>query len=540
MTDVSSLLDPSDDVEHQLSLPSLYIGDLIAYEFLDLMTRAWRCELAVVVGSTTSRTVQVERLTQDVQDSDGVIVASTEEGQQILDELQQMQKEHAKRVEDSEKRQEEIQEKRAAFITKQQEVEKAMERAHQELGDVRKDVKKIDMRQWRELVSYRTPPDIVVRVMAAVMLIIGERRHTWAEMQPLLHRPSLLHQLVSFEPKNVTTTNRDEVIRRYTSSPKFTYQEAVKGSQAIGDLYRWVLAHVQVVDASTKYKEMQRLQTDESSEIEKMEAQLEKEKASITALADDIDIMWERFNEVERNNEASPVHSINSSMVLDDNGVPVSGRTINEARQSVSGSSGDATAYTVVMRWLTTRPWRYSRYREQRIILHSSVLCNFGPAPPRTSNIVLTEEQCQLLHAAARARQQKDSPVATERKNAATQGEPVYDENRTVQSPKGLRRGFQTRAEGQGNQENVSSYDAKSPKQGELHQLQRYEEAKATVERQLKESEEAKAAVERQLRESEEARADLERKLQQTAEAGSSTDRQLREIDEAKATVERQ
>ncbi|PWU82969.1 Present in the outer mitochondrial membrane proteome 17 [Trypanosoma cruzi] len=282
----------------QIISPSFDVGDLISYEYFDTASGRMQCGLATVLEKLEENKLLVEPLMHEARRSLCGVVAITEEGNSILEELRNLEKEFLRCVKDAKQSSQEIWERRCA-VQEKQEVEEAVIIAQEELGDVRTAVKKIDIHHWHELVSYRTPPEIVVRVMAAVVLVLGERRRTWAEIMPILHRPGITELLATFDSSDLTQAQREEVLQRYINTPKFTYEGVMKGSIALTELYRWVVAHVLMINVNEHRNQMSRINERCSSDPEELEQKLQEDFRKIARLNIEMNALWNRLYEVE-------------------------------------------------------------------------------------------------------------------------------------------------------------------------------------------------------------------------------------------------
>ncbi|RNF19915.1 dynein heavy chain, cytosolic, partial [Trypanosoma conorhini] len=443
----------------QAAPPAVDIGDLIAYEYFDDTAARWRCELATVLDKPEPEKLLVERLVQKSRKSVRGVVATTAEGQAILEQLSDLQEELTQRVGDAQQRSREVREKRRAVQREKRELDDALEIAREHLGDVRTAVEKIDIRHWRELVSYRTPPEIVVRVMAAVMLVLGERRRTWAEIMTVLHRPGMTQLLATFDSSTLTRAQREEVLTRYINTPKFTYEEAIKGSSALSELYRWVVAHVLMINVSEQSTQMSRLHARRSSDLDEMEQLLQEDSKNIAAVNSKIEALWQRFREAE----AAGPSSFSDSASL-------TPRESNSARQRRSLARPPETARAGETLQMMSRTWHYASAPERRLISIYNVLCRLGPAPPRGETITLLQQQCKELLAAAQVKDRRSNSVLQPAKKFPRNGDATNDE--TPQKP---------------------------PAEALLTPRKQVAEAIAKLERQLQKSTEDKAAIEREL-----------------------------------------
>ncbi|EKF30899.1 hypothetical protein MOQ_005274 [Trypanosoma cruzi marinkellei] len=378
----------------QIIPPFFDVGDLISYEYFDTASKNLRCELATVLERLEENKLLVEPLMYEARRSLYGVVATTEEGKFILEKLRNLEKGIAKCIKDAKQSSQEIWERRCAVQKEKQEVEEAVIIAEEELGDVRTAVKRIDIRHWHELVSYRTPPDIVVRVMAAVVLVLGERRRTWAEIMPILHRPGITELLATFDSSELTQAQREEVLRRYINTPKFTYEGVMKGSVALTELYRWVVAHVLMINVSEHRNQMSRLHERRTSDLEELEQKLQEEFKKIARLNSEINALWNRLYEVESATASNYCASNNTTS-----------RDIHSARRHRSHVGLPERPHVAEIIKMISGSWHYKLKSERRSISICSVMCSLGAAPDRNETIILQEQQSLLLLTATQAKE---------------------------------------------------------------------------------------------------------------------------------------
>ncbi|RNC44928.1 hypothetical protein TcCL_NonESM05341, partial [Trypanosoma cruzi] len=384
----------------QVISPSFDVGDLISYEYFDTASGKLQCGLATVLERLEENKILVEPLMHEARRSLCGVVATTEEGKSILEELRNLEKEFVRCIKDAKQSSQEIWERRYAVQKEKQEVEEAVIIAQEELGDVRTAVKKIDIHHWHELVSYRTPPEIVVRVMAAVVLVLGERRRTWAEIMPILHRPGMTELLATFDSSDLTQAQREEVLQRYINTPKFTYEGVMKGSIALTELYRWVVAHVLMINVSEHRNQMFRINERRSSDLEELEQKLQEDFKKIARLNIEMNALWNRLYEVESKTA--------SNFCASNNTTP---RENQSARQRCSHMGLFERPRFAELIKMISGSWHYKMKPERRGISIYSVLCNLGAAPDRNETIILQEQNSLHLLAAMQAKNRQYPPI---------------------------------------------------------------------------------------------------------------------------------
>ncbi|RHW70770.1 dynein heavy chain [Trypanosoma brucei equiperdum] len=142
---------------------------------------------------------------------------------------------------------------RLTYRTQRQRVQDAATAAEHLLAEAQARVKSINQRDWREIRCYRNPPAIVRLVVEAVFAVLGEHdcgKWRWSRLQKAMRRSSFLHAVERFKPCHLSESAKQHIRKKFMEDSRFTYEAAVKGSQALGYLEQWVV--VQVESAAAK------------------------------------------------------------------------------------------------------------------------------------------------------------------------------------------------------------------------------------------------------------------------------------------------
>ena len=102
------------------------------------------------------------------------------------------------------------------------------------------EVEKLDKAAITEVKSFSTPPDAVVMVMAAVMILF-KGKQDWKSSKSKLSESTFLHQVKSYDKDNISNSMLNK-IRKFTKKPEFDPEVVKTKSQAAGSLCIWVCA----------------------------------------------------------------------------------------------------------------------------------------------------------------------------------------------------------------------------------------------------------------------------------------------------------
>nr|CCC95826.1 unnamed protein product [Trypanosoma congolense IL3000] len=255
-------------------------------------------------------------------------------------------------------------------------------------------VEQLDARDWRELVSYRTPPEIVVHVMRSVMLLLGEKTRTWGEMQPLLHRTGILQSLMQFDPLSISKECHDELLALYANSTKFTYEEAVKGSRALGSVQQWVVANVKMIDVNWREHDLHHAQHVNEESI-RLRDQLQQTRKALEVVVKEIHSLWNMYERLE--SPYSHARGGSRSRASNCHQPRVTGEDHHHSREKGPFETSTRDEVAAIERF-TSKCWTRSLTRQQQRILHTSVMCVISRLEHQEDVIELTTEQHTHLY----------------------------------------------------------------------------------------------------------------------------------------------
>ncbi|EPY20971.1 dynein heavy chain, cytosolic [Strigomonas culicis] len=166
-----------------------------------------------------------------------------------------------------------------AFRSGRSRREEELEAAEQTLRDALVEVQMIGEKDWREIRSYPKPPAMVELVLSAVMIVLDEPAKAWQDVLKVIREKNFVRRIEELNPVNITTPNCRR-LEPYLQNPRFTYQNAMAGSRAIGALQRWVCAQRSFANlsfATRDYDLTHSAEKDALVELEERLAQVDSE-----------------------------------------------------------------------------------------------------------------------------------------------------------------------------------------------------------------------------------------------------------------------
>ncbi|CCD18672.1 putative Microtubule binding stalk of dynein motor [Trypanosoma vivax] len=409
----------------------LSVNDIVAYEYVD-GSRRWRWGLAAVAAIPAPRLVQLMLWRCDSQlfSSHG----STDSGADMPEGA--THSENGSRAEKKRKREalrrlEQLSKQRALVhaeldaITKRltaHELSYAVQRrraeddaavAEHNLMEVRSRVHSIQLRDWREIRCYPNPPAIVRLVIEAVLTVLGERgcsHWAWQQMQSVMRSSDFVRLVEHFDPQKLSDEVKHLVRKKFIDDPRFTYEDAMKGSQALGYLHRWVVAQVDTAAAKDTLALYDDSHRKEKTVMVELRKQIDAFNHALQKYADEED----RLHAVLRDAaSASPHRADAAASDCSPGGAHVS----SGAREMGDGDIADKSR-NMTPRASNEQSKRVSHPDESQrhvqnnvrglwtctgelvVTLRSSILCNFGVT--ENSVIHLTPEQLHAVEDALR------------------------------------------------------------------------------------------------------------------------------------------
>ncbi|KEG06893.1 dynein heavy chain, cytosolic [Trypanosoma grayi] len=254
------------------------VNDLVAYEYVDKQ-KHWQWGLATVAALPGPRLVQLllwrhDGTLRSSSQAPATVNISEEERRKAVQRLEQLRQQRDRVQEEAETMNRNLASRQAAYAAARRRIETEANAAEQTLMEARTRVKQIEARDWREIRCYRNPPAIIVLVMEAVLSVLGEHCVSWTQMQSVIRSSDFVHKVEQFDPSRLSDLVKRNVWKKYISNPRFTYADAMNGSQALGYLQQWVVAHVATANATESLVEYDIAHADERAALSGLEQQL--------------------------------------------------------------------------------------------------------------------------------------------------------------------------------------------------------------------------------------------------------------------------
>ena len=334
-------------------------GDIVAFELLDGKAQ-WRWALGAVVGVPRGRLVNIARWTRIVAGGNGGDVELKKAEDRLLAltmEGDSLQAEYARLRTD---------------LARQRRVAEDDEQfARTVLQRAAAGIEHLDDATWREVRSYKSPPQNVSIVLQAVLaLMTGKIHASWDAILPLIRKQTFVTQLAQFDPEGIDAATAQLVSQNFLGNPRFTEENAWKGSRAAGPLYDWVKAQMSCCRAASKLSEIESEAAERNRLLDDLNAKMEANRARVDELE------AEMTAQREIRNAASA-----------------------KAAAAASAASGSSNAAVVEGEDAT---WQI-RADTAQTILRSSILCAFGASSDSEATLTLSEPQRVALRRAVEA-----------------------------------------------------------------------------------------------------------------------------------------
>lgn len=403
------------------------VNDLVAYEYVETKTNSWKWGLGTVASIPGPRLVQLMLWAGSggalPPEESPISEAERAEAVSKLEELLKRKKAVEVEMEDLNKtitvKQAHYNQGRAAF-------EEDAVRAKVEATEAKKEVKTVKEQDWREIRSYVKPPDIVKLIVEATLIVLGERIFEWHDALKVIRHRHFLKRLIEFDEKGITAANLRLLQREYTSNPRFTHEDAMQGSHALGVLQRWVVAQATTVAATTDVVSFDMAHKREKEEIDLMEQTLRQHQKQVLTYSQEESILRAKLGDPpvvlqhsrsRRGSESTSVlHRAGSAMTNGSSARKKEGRKRStpelhsdpvtpppaEPAKKVEAVEVEVIPAAMLEEPVhgTTNSWTFTD--ESKIVLHSSILVNYDQ--PKSTVITLTEEQVAQLKDALKAR----------------------------------------------------------------------------------------------------------------------------------------
>ncbi|EAN81819.1 dynein heavy chain, cytosolic, putative [Trypanosoma cruzi] len=355
------------------------VNDLVAFEYID-ENHQWQWGLATVAASPAPRHVQLLLWRHDAASlpdpqSAGSGLVSTEERERVMARLEQLPQRRARVNEEMEAIHKAIATKQAAYVVSRRRIENAASAAERALVEACTRIHEVEARDWRETRCYRNPPEIVVLVMEAVLTVIGEKCVSWAQIQSVIRSPEFVRTVELFDPAKMSAATKEKIQSKYLSNPRFTYGDAMNGSQALGYLQQWVVAQMDAANATEELAEYDMQHLNDRFAIARMEEQIDAFRQTLREYAD----------EEERLHAVLEGRSMQVNKEEDGD---------NDAQKSFGAEDRGTLRGTNVV-WTLTE--------DTIVTLRSAILCNYDR--PDSTIVRLTAGQVQELEDALKKRE---------------------------------------------------------------------------------------------------------------------------------------
>ncbi|AIN95996.1 kinetoplast-associated protein-like protein [Leishmania panamensis] len=195
----------------------------------------------------------------------------------------------------------------------QKAVQASLEDARRQLRGAQEKVQHIDRRHLREIQGYRLPPAVVKLVMDAVLCVLGEKTKNWTDVVAAMRSPSFISKVASSHNVQLTPAEVQELRKNFISNPHFSYADALKGSQALGQFYEWVMRQVQLVDAGNAHARFRAENAERIKALADARRKMKAEAAELQRLEEEIEaVMSEQTRQLqEQRSDALNIYPTN-------------------------------------------------------------------------------------------------------------------------------------------------------------------------------------------------------------------------------------
>ncbi|KPI85754.1 hypothetical protein ABL78_5172 [Leptomonas seymouri] len=365
------------------------VNDLVAYEFVEAKTNAWRWGLGTVASIPAPRLVQLmlwEGSGGELPpDASPVSEAERAAAVRRLEELQAKCQIAEGEMEDLNKT---IAVEQAHYNQGRAAYEADAQRTVIEAQEAQKVVRQLKESDWREIRSYVNPPDIVKLIMEATLITLGEKMYDWSHILKVIRQRTFMKRMMEFEPLGISQWARRQLRKEYLPNPRFTHEDAMEGSRALGALERWVRTQLATMEVTVDMADFDKTRARDRKRIADMEKRLRERRLEVVAYKDeesklkaqlgDPPLQFDYGKREDAAASAAPAAERGSPKAEGRAGAP-------PLHESVHGG---------------TSAWTFTDV--SKVVLLSSVLVNYDR--PTSTTITLTPEQLQQLKDALSAR----------------------------------------------------------------------------------------------------------------------------------------
>ncbi|KAF8280778.1 dynein heavy chain, cytosolic [Trypanosoma cruzi] len=187
---------------------------------------------------------EVEQQRAKLREHEAVLATNSKKAQTMLDcivtdtETTKQEKQAAERL------RQQLQEEEEMIVTDKARVQQQLSAVEPALREAEVALNTIKPEYLREIRAYTTPPQMVKRVLEAVLVVMGEKRaDEWDVIKHHIRRDDFLAGVKAFETRRITEEARLTVCAMLQEED-FTYEAARRASKAAGPLLQWVQAQV--------------------------------------------------------------------------------------------------------------------------------------------------------------------------------------------------------------------------------------------------------------------------------------------------------
>ncbi|KPA78921.1 hypothetical protein ABB37_05985 [Leptomonas pyrrhocoris] len=363
------------------------VNDLVAYEYVDEKTNGWCWGLGTVASIPAPRLVQLMLWAG----SGGALppgaspVSEAERAAAVrrLAELQAKRQTAEEEMEDLNKT---ITMEQAHYDKGRAAYKADAERAISDANEAQKVVKQLKESDWREIRSYVKPPDIVKLIMDATLITLGERPSDWTYILKVIRQRDFMKRLADFDSLSISPSTRRLLRKEYLSNRRFTHEDAMEGSHALGALQGWVSAQLATNEVTADMADFEKTRARDRKKIAKMEEQLRERRKEVEAYKDEESKLRATLGDLPMHLDYDKQNGAAASPGAKRDGPDVKGRAgATPLHEDVHGGANDWTFTDV-----------------SKVVLLSSILVNYDK--PEATLVTLTPTQLQQLKEALAAR----------------------------------------------------------------------------------------------------------------------------------------
>lgn len=366
------------------------VNDLVAYEYVEQKTNAWRWGLGTVAAIPGPRLVQL-MLWEGAggalpPDAAPVSEADRAAAVRRLAELQSKRQAAEEEMEDLNKtitvEQAHYNEGRAAY-------EADAQRAIADAVEVQKQVKQLKESDWREIRSYVKPPDIVKLIMEATLITLGEKMYDWHYILKVIRQRDFMKRLMDFDSLSISSSARRLLRKEYLSNPRFTHEDAMEGSRALGVLERWVSSQLTTSEATVDIVDYDKARARDKKKINKMEDTLRARREEVEGYKEEESKLMAKLGD--------PPMQLDHAKAT----TPAAPKEAPSPKKTAARPKGRAGAPSLQEKVHGgANTWSFTEVSQ--VVLLSSILVNYDK--PDATVITLTPEQLEQLKSALAAR----------------------------------------------------------------------------------------------------------------------------------------